>query len=392
MFDHNRPAICITGATGFLGSHLMNALLMKGYHVIALGRATKDESLSTRISKLLGWFGNLSQPGILKTIEIDYSKPRFGLTSQIYSSLCSETNQIIHCASDTNFSERKRDRVFKFNVHQLSEILEFASSANVHLFHYISTAYAVGINGTVCKEELSTAKEFTNIYEESKCRAEHVVNDYCVKNLIPFTIIRPTIVYGDSQTGRSLKFNALYHPIRSVMIIRDIYLNDILNHGGKKSFAQGVHLQENGNLFLPIKIYLPKKGGINLIPVDYFVNATLKIIANPISGRIYHLINRKQAIFEEIAAYNEVLMKIKGIEIHYKEPGNNSARNPAEALFDRFIAPYHPYFSDTRIFDNNNTEQATENIMPPEFDYHIFKKCMEYAMKVDWGERIFNEI
>jgi nucleoside-diphosphate-sugar epimerase len=390
MFDHIKPVISLTGATGFLGSHLMHALLLKGYHVIALGRSTKEESLNERISKLLEWFGKRVYSGHLEIVEIDFLKPLLGLSPSNYSSLRLKTDQIIHCASDTCFSEHKRNQVIKFNVHNLSELLEFASSAHVKFFHYISTAYVAGRNGTLCKEKLSTATEFTNVYEESKAQAEKIITTYCNKNSISFTLIRPTIVYGDSQTGRSLRFNALYYPVRSVLNIKNIYLNDILNHGGKRSHAQGIYLLNDGNLFLPIRIYLPNRGGINLIPVDYFVNTALKIICNPKQGGIYHLTNHKPPKLEEIAVYNEKLMKIKGIEICCRKPEDSNPRNPAEELFDHYIAPYRPYLSDERIFESKNTEQVTGNLLPPEFSYKIFKKCMEYAIKVDWGESLFS--
>ena len=391
MFDHVKPVISLTGATGFLGSHLMHELLLKGYHVIALGRATKEESLKERISKLLRWFNTKVYFGHLEIVEIDFLKPLLGLSPSNYSALCSKTDQIIHCASDTCFSQHKRNQVIEFNVHNLSELLEFASSAHVNFFYYISTAYVAGISGPVCKEELPTATEFTNVYEESKARAEKIINTYCNKNSISMALIRPTIVYGDSKTGRSLRFNALYHPVRSVVNIRDIYLNDILNHGGKRSHAQGIYLHKDGNLFLPIRIYLPKNGGINLIPVDYFVNATLKIVENPVSGDIYHLTNHKAAKLEDIAVYNEKLMNIKGIEVFYGKPNDSNPRNPAEELFDRYIAPYRPYLSDDRIFESTNTKKVTGNLFPPKFTYQIFKRCMEYAIEVDWGESLFKQ-
>jgi nucleoside-diphosphate-sugar epimerase len=392
MFDHVKPVIALTGATGFLGSHLMNTLLLKGYNIIALGRPAKGESLNQRISKLLKWFGNGNYTGKLEILEIDYLKPMLGLSSEKYSLLCSKTDQIIHCASDTSFSERKREQVFEFNVHILKGLLEFASHSHAQFFHYISTAYVAGINGPICKEKLSTATEFTNVYEESKSKAEQIINDYCQKYSIPLTLIRPTIVYGDSQTGRSLRFNALYYPIRSVLNIRDIYLNDIKNHGGKRSHHQGIHLKNGGYLFLPIRIYLPKKGGINLIPVDYFVTAAEKIIENPIPGGIYHLTNHKSPMLEDIVAYNEEFMKVKGIEVLYGKPKESHPRNPAEELFDRFIAPYQPYLSDERIFESTNKDLATGNLYPPEFTSQIFMRCMEYAIEVDWGERIFSVV
>jgi nucleoside-diphosphate-sugar epimerase len=385
----NKPTIALTGATGFLGSHLMASFLSDGYRIIILGRPNKDGTLKERISRLLHWFDIEKLAAQLELVEIDFLKPLLGIPESKYRELCAGTGQIIHCASDTSFTERKRDIVFKSNVDSLKAILEFASNANVNFFHYISTAYVAGKNVTVCKESLSSSTDFLNVYEESKARAENIIAVFCKMNSIPFTIIRPSIVYGDSRTGRSLRFNALYFPLQSAKYIRDIYLNDIKNHNGKKSGQYGISLDNDGYLFLPLRIYLPEKGNLNIIPVDYFVNATLKIIERASSGGIYHLTNNFQTNLDILSKFNEQLMKIRGVEIIYGRSADNVLRNPAEELFDRFIEPYRSYLSDNRIFERANTDLVTENLQPPEFTYDIFKKCMEYAISVNWGASIF---
>ena len=98
------------------------------------------------------------------------------------------------------------------NINNLKGILEFSRLARISFFHYISTAYVAGNSVISCREILSAAKTFTNVYEESKAAAENIISRFCEKNSINLSIIRPSIVYGDSHNGRSLKFNALYFP------------------------------------------------------------------------------------------------------------------------------------------------------------------------------------
>jgi len=388
LLFENKPTIALTGATGFLGSHLMASLLSGGYRIIILGRSNKKESLNERISRLLRWFGIVELAGQLEFVEIDFLKPLLGIPEAEYIWLCEKTEQIIHCASDTSFTERKREIVFKSNVNSLEGILDFAVNAQVKFFHYISTAYVAGANITVCKERLSSSSDFINVYEESKALAENIIAEFCTKNNIPYTLIRPSVVYGDSHSGRSLRFNALYFPIQSVNYIREIYLNDIKNNDGKKSKQSGIFLDEEGYLFLPLRIFLPKEGALNIIPVDYFVNATMKIIARASPGGIYHLTNNSHTKLESIAEYNEQFMKIRGVEIIYGKPVDNDLRNPVEELFDRFVEPYRPYLSDNRIFERENTDILTDNLQPPVFSFEIFEKCMEYAISVNWGKSI----
>ena len=389
MVDKNKPIIALTGATGFLGSHLMATLLSKGYNIIVFGRSAKNESLEERISRLLQWFGIDSCLDQVTCVDTDLSQDNLGIPTGEYSRLCSVVDSVIHCASDTSFSESKREKVMAANINNLKGILEFSKNAHVNFFHYISTAYVAGTGVTYCKETLSSVKTFTNVYEESKAEAEKIISRFCENNSICLSIIRPSIVYGDSQSGRSLKFNALYFPVRSAQTIRDIYLNDILNNGGLKAAKNGIFIDKEGYLFLPLKIYLPHEGDINIIPVDYFVNATIKIIENCSRGGIYHLTNNFPTTMKIVAKYYEQLMKVKGVEIIYGPMPDDLLRNPAEELFDRFIEPYRPYLSDNRVFDRTNTTLITDNLNPPEFTYDIFKTCMEYAIKVNWGASIF---
>jgi nucleoside-diphosphate-sugar epimerase len=386
---NKKPTTALTGATGFLGSHLMASLLREGYRVIVLGRSNKDESLNARILRLLDWFGIKNLAAQLTLVETDLSKPLMGLEETAYKKICSDTEEIVHCASDTSFSERKRDAVFRSNIASLDSILEFAANSKAGFFHYISTAYVAGKKTVVCKELLTSSDSFLNVYEESKAMAENIIAAYCIKKSIPYTIIRPSIVYGDSKTGRSLKFNALYFPVQSVKYIREIYVNDIKNNGGIKSSQYGIYLDNENNLYLPLRIYLPEKGILNIIPIDYFVAATMLIIARPYQGGIFHLTNNSHSSLDIIAGYNEKLMKIKGVEIIYGSLKNTVLRNPAEELFDRFIEPYRSYLSDNRVFERTNTDMITRDLYPPEFTYEIFKNCMEYAMRVNWGQSIF---
>jgi hypothetical protein len=219
--------------------------------------------------------------------------------------------------------------------------------------------------------------------------AENIIASYCKNNSIPYTFIRPSVVYGDSNTGRSLRFNALYFPIQSVKYISGIYLNDIKNNEGRKAKELGIYLDKDGFLFLPLKIYLPERGSLNIIPVDYFVEAAMKIIGKATSDGIFHLTNNSPTYLENVSVYNEKFMNVRGIEIVYGQSAVNGMRNPAEELFDRFMEPYRFYLSDNRYFERVNTDTITDNLQPPEFSYEIFRNCMDYAISVNWGKSIF---
>src|SRR5659263_86881 len=111
MHDHAGRSLVLTGATGFLGAFLMVGFLERGYDVTVLGRSKMDIRLSVRLSNLVRWF-NIPDPGErLCAIEADFSKRHLGLDDEVYGHLCATAGKIIHCASDTSFTENSRVRV-----------------------------------------------------------------------------------------------------------------------------------------------------------------------------------------------------------------------------------------------------------------------------------------
>ena len=251
---------------------------------------------------LLEWFGLHEQCAQVETVEVDLLKPLCGLEPERYRALCATSGGIIHCASDTRFSERNRGESFATNVHSLKEIIEFARDSNASCFPLYKHRLCSRCRGAVrASRPPAVSDQFLNVYEETKARAERKVAERCGRHSIPFTIIRPSIVYGDSRSGRATRFNALYNHVRSLYYIREIYLNDIEKHGGEKSREWGIHLDGGGVLHIPLRVVLPQRGSINLIPVDYFVSATISILERPESGAIYHLTSGSPVTAEELS-------------------------------------------------------------------------------------------
>ena len=378
-------AFVLTGATGFLGGHLMAALLERGDRLVVLGRPSKGVSLEKRISGFLEWSGQGHRRDRVETLEADFLEPRCGMGADRYETLLAEARPIIHCASDTRFSEFKRREITDANVNSLKGILKLAEDSRAPFFHYVSSAYAAGTGRSFCPESRAGSGGFANVYEETKAQAERDVMEACTRCSIPVTLIRPSIVYGDSRTGRSTRFNALYFHVKSLQFIRDIYLEDARTNAGRRSREHGVSLDNDGTLHLPLRIFLPRRGRLNLVPIDYFVSASLAILDRARAGFVYHVTNHHSSDLEDIAAYCESFLKIKGIEFHYG-PSNGAALSPPEALLDKFIEDYRPYLADTRRFDRAHTDQATGGLRVPELTYENFERCMKYAVNVNWGK------
>jgi nucleoside-diphosphate-sugar epimerase len=377
--------LVLTGATGFLGGHLMAALLQKGERLIVLGRAFAGQSLAERIGRQLHWFGLDDRGDQIEAIEGDLLEPRFGLERPRYEALCARGASIIHCAADTRFSERNRREITAVNLDGLKGILDLAADGRAPFFHHVSTAYVAGRRSGMCFEELGPPSGFNNVYEETKARAEHLVAERCEREGLAYTILRPSIVYGDSRSGRSTRFDALYHPVRSLAALRDIYLDDIRQSGGHKARACGIVPQDGGVLRMPVRLFRAHRGRVDLVPVDYFVSAALRIFERAESGAICHLTSDTPKTLDDLVGYCQEFLKITGIEV--VDGSSDVVRlTPPEALLHHFLAPYESYLADTRCFDRSQTLRATGGLAPPELTYEVFQRCMGYAMSVDWGK------
>ncbi len=385
--------ILLTGGTGFLGSHIAAHLLGQGYRLLLLARSDKRLGASERMDRLWGWFGLASAlRERVRVIEGRIDRPDLGLDPGTYSILLGSVDEIVHCASDTSFSERKRAVIESINVEGARYILDFAARGRCTIFHLVSTAYVAGRTSGLCREELARPTGFTNIYEETKCRAEWLVTQSCREAGIRLSIYRPSIVYGDSETGRSLIFNALYYPVRTAVFLRRLYEADIRERGGRRALEMGVHLDGDGWMFMPIRMTVGEGGGISLVPVDFFVRAFAAIWEEAPDGGIFHIVNPRLKKIRDIIGYATRLFRIRGIEAVEHFDRDRPSRNALETVFDSYLEAYNAYIRDMRVFDLRNAGPILERrgLRCPELNYAVFSRCMTYAVDVDWGAKLFS--
>ncbi len=383
--------ILMTGATGFLGSHLAVELLSRGYPVIILARAQKDLSAAERVHRLFEWFRmDASRLGRLRVVEGYLEEANLGLDPKAYAVLASQVDEIIHCASSTSFSERRRAAVEKANVANLRNVLAFAVRSRCAFFHYISTAYAAGKRMGWCPEEFCDVQEFTNVYEETKHLAERLTRECCREHGIRLSIYRPSIVYGNSRTGRTFRFSAVYYPLRTVALLKEVFEKDIRENGGKRASPLGIFIDEEGTMHLPIRVEALEGGGINLIPVDFFIDAFMSIMEDALEGGFFHIINPKLKPVHELTEYTERFMKIRGITAVPSGTFEKSPMNGLEILFAQYIEAYRPYLKDGRVFEHARTDEILRRrgIECPDFDYSIFSRCLRYATEAGWGKNL----
>jgi nucleoside-diphosphate-sugar epimerase len=389
--ENRSLTVLLTGATGFLGSHIAAEMIKRGYPLWVICRPNKHLTGRERFNRILDWLGvKPRDPSRVRVLEGFLDRPSLGLDKSQEDEILDQVDEIIHCASNTSFSERKRAEVEKANITGLRNVLDLAEQSRCFFFHHLSTAYVAGKREGVCREDQVETGEFTNGYEESKYRGEKMVAERCPREGIRWSIYRPSIVYGDSRTGKSLSFRALYYPIRTVLYFKNLYRTDMLEQNGRRAKEMGVQMEADGVIRLPLRLEVNPEGGINIIPVDFFLQAFMAVWEDSLEGGIFHLVNPRPKRIEELIEYTQRLFRITGIRAVPAEDFQKAPRNPLEILLETYLEAYQPYIRDQRVFDYRKTEPILRRrqILCPDFDFEIFSRCMNYAVATGWGTKI----
>jgi len=365
----------VTGVTGFVGSHLAYRLLADGHHVLALARGGKNASARERVIEILGEVagpsGNLhAHLNRLEILEGDISKPLLGLDEISFRRAAATTDEVWHCAASLSFTDEERDEIFRMNVGGTQKILELVRQTRARRLHHVSTAYVAGTKEFAKESEIQTGQTFRNAYEASKCEAELLVADAHARELITSTIYRPSIVIGDSITGRATHFHGVYAFIRGLFT----GASRIRRRAGS-----------NGHVNLPVRVLGKMTTTLNFVPIDYVVNGMVAIGNQTASaGGTYHLAN-PAATPNDLWLPNICrLLGVTGVELVDESAFAGHPATRMETSFKKQMAFYYMYLQGEPRFDCSRTLQALQGtgiVCPPvtvEFIERIVGWYVEY--------------
>ncbi len=130
--------IFVTGATGFLGAHLVCALLQKGHVVEALKRPQSSLNECTFISGL--YFGHDLSLVVknLKWVDGDITE------YDNLEDLLQKDQLVFHCAALVSFTQSDRDKLFTINVKGTENIVNAGLAKGCKKLVYVSSTAAIG--------------------------------------------------------------------------------------------------------------------------------------------------------------------------------------------------------------------------------------------------------
>jgi len=172
----------VTGANGFVGSHLVEGLLSKGYHVICLVRKTSN----------LRWLSGLNVEYVYADISEKESLSREA--GSFGKNVLNDVDFVFHVAGLTK--AKSKEEYLKANYEGTKNLIEACVENNQQIkrFVYISSQAAVGPGkDDQPLDETAPCNPVTD-YGKSKLEGEKIVLEFSSK--LPVTIIRPPAVYG----------------------------------------------------------------------------------------------------------------------------------------------------------------------------------------------------
>lgn len=217
--------ILVTGATGFLGSHLVCQLLLQHKKVKALKRTGSAMAEFQFVSSL--YFLTAEQLANLTWAEADLLN--VGDLELAFTGV----NEVIHCAAMVSFQKKDAHRMMQNNVTGTANMVNLALHFSVQKFGYVSSTAALGraVNGQTMDEKSEWEENANNTqYAESKHLAELEVWRGIQEGL-PAVIVNPAIIIGAGNftrgTGKMFQLAAkgfrFYTPgINGFVDVRDV--------------------------------------------------------------------------------------------------------------------------------------------------------------------------
>jgi nucleoside-diphosphate-sugar epimerase len=165
----------VTGASGFIGSHIAEALKKRGEEVIALVRTTSKVDFLKEIGVELR-YGELNDPDSLK-------EALKGI-DRIYHSAALADEWI------------SPEVAHKINVEGTRNLLEAARQQNVGRVVYVSSLAVLGMHDHHGTPADSPYQKSGDPYIDSKIDSEQLARDYNRGYGLPVTVVRPGFVFG----------------------------------------------------------------------------------------------------------------------------------------------------------------------------------------------------
>lgn len=181
--NQQRPTVLLSGASGVVGRALIDELAPDHDVICLYHRSPIDDPR-------------------VQVVQGDLRSTDAGLDRAALGALCERLDVVLHCAANTKWNTPS-DEIMTTNLGGTTRMLEIARRSGARMVH-MSTAF-VARDGA----QADAAGGGVTAYVRSKIASEDLVRD----SGLPWTIVRPSVLIGDSRDGRIAAFQGIHKVI-----------------------------------------------------------------------------------------------------------------------------------------------------------------------------------
>lgn len=249
----------VTGATGFIGKRLVKKLLERKGAVVHF--LIRKES-ADKVADLRSFWG----VGPARAVPVfgDLTAKKLGVAADDVKKLKGQIDHFYHLAAVYDLAADEETQV-AVNIEGTRNTVDLAKVIDAGHLHHVSSIAAAGLYEGVFREDMfDEAEGLDHPYFQTKHESEKIVRHDCK---VPWTVYRPAMVVGDSQTGEMDKIDGPYYFFKLIQRLRQLlppWMPTVGLEGGR----------------------------VNIVPVDFVVNA-LNVISHQkdIGKKCFHLVD-----------------------------------------------------------------------------------------------------
>jgi NAD(P)-dependent dehydrogenase (short-subunit alcohol dehydrogenase family) len=246
----------VTGATGFIGRNLVQALLRnRDGEIQALVREGSRERLAELVER---WDGGERVIAVVG----DLTEEHLGVEQAWIDEHRGTIEHFFHLAAvyDMTADDEANERM---NVAGTRNAVALANALEVGCVHHASSVAVSGLYKGLFREDMfDEGQKLPSAYHRTKFESEKIARE---DSTVPWRVYRPAIVIGNSRTGEMDKVDGPYYFFKAIQKAR---------HSVPEWFP----------------LVGPELGYTNIVPVDYVAAAMDHIAHQPgLDGQAFHL-------------------------------------------------------------------------------------------------------
>ncbi len=318
-------AILLTGATGFVGIHVLATLLSRTHaDVYCLVRAKTLEDARHRLDKTAETFhlsAIIAEKKRIKLVLGALEDPTFALNQREYEQLSNQVDLIYHVGAKVNFVEAYEAFV-QANISGLKNILKFAAAGKTKITHFVSSIGVYNGHSYLHVPEIlevtlsdSLGHELPTGYQQSKWVGERIVSR-AIERGLEIVVYRPGTITGSSKTQATNNKDMVTNLISTVYSMR----------------------------------LLPKMRNLDFVPVDLVADAIVEISCQPEQvGKTFNIVNpnvmRAEKLLElyQWSGIHMELVSMDGWKKKYQEYFNEQGRSDLQFFNEIIFNPERKY-------------------------------------------------